>query len=280
MLPLSHPRPCDVAQAVAALRKGAVVGLPTDTVYGLGVDPFSREAVAALFALKGRPAVKPIPSSPPRWSTPPASGSSTGAALAAVRAHWPGALTVVVPPGGRPARLGGRPERATRWASASPTTRRPWRCWRPPGPLAVTSANRSGEAPAADEAAARAMFGTRVAAYLPGSGSNAAPSTVVDFTGATPRVLRSGPGALGGGVSPAAAGERISTRRKWAAIGVATALLAGSFWLVLLAFDMWLGDFTVGGDRGRGRGADHPGGGDHPRRRLTPSWARPSSPWP
>jgi hypothetical protein len=46
-------------------------------------------------------------------------------------------------------------------------------------------------------------------------------------------------------VSPAASGERISTRRKWAAIGAATALLAGSFWLVLLAFDMWLGDLTV-----------------------------------
>jgi tRNA A37 threonylcarbamoyladenosine synthetase subunit TsaC/SUA5/YrdC len=61
------------------------------------------------------------------------------------------------------------------------------------GPLAVTSANRSGEAPAADDAGARAMFGTRVAAYLPGSGSNLAPSTVVDFTGVVPRVLRAGP---------------------------------------------------------------------------------------
>ncbi len=46
-------------------------------------------------------------------------------------------------------------------------------------------------------------------------------------------------------MSDSAAGERISTRRKWAAIGVATALLAGAFWLVLLAFDMWLGDLTI-----------------------------------
>jgi hypothetical protein len=46
-------------------------------------------------------------------------------------------------------------------------------------------------------------------------------------------------------VSLPASGERISTGRKWAAIGAATALLAGSFWLVLLAFDMWLGDLTV-----------------------------------
>lgn len=46
-------------------------------------------------------------------------------------------------------------------------------------------------------------------------------------------------------MSDSPAGERITTRRKWAAIGVATLLLAGAFWLVLLAFDMWLGDLTI-----------------------------------
>lgn len=45
-------------------------------------------------------------------------------------------------------------------------------------------------------------------------------------------------------MSESPAGERTSTRRKWTAIGVATALLAGAFWLVLLAFDLWLGDLT------------------------------------
>jgi hypothetical protein len=46
-------------------------------------------------------------------------------------------------------------------------------------------------------------------------------------------------------MSPAEAAERISARRKWAAIGVATALLTASFWVVLLAFRIWLGDVTV-----------------------------------
>jgi len=46
-------------------------------------------------------------------------------------------------------------------------------------------------------------------------------------------------------VSDSPVDERTSTRRKWAAIGVATVLLAGAFWLVLLAFDLWLGDLTV-----------------------------------
>ena len=113
------------------------------------------------------------------------------------------------------------------------------------GPLAVTSANRSGEAPAADAAAARAMFGTRVAAYLPGVGVETGPlhGGRLHRPGPPGAALR--PRGLGGAVSPAEAAERISTRRKWAAIGVATALLTASFWVVLLAFRIWLGDVTV-----------------------------------
>jgi len=192
MLPLSGPRPCDLAQAVAALQRGAVVGLPTDTVYGLAADPFSREAVAALFALKGRPAVKPIPLLAASVEHAARVGNIVGAALEAARAHWPGALTLVVPraPGlphwvGDPVRdsVGIRvPDHPTALVLLEAS-----------GPLAVTSANRSGEAPAADDVVARATFGTRVAAYLPGSGADSAPSTVIDFTGPVPRVLREGP---------------------------------------------------------------------------------------
>jgi len=192
VLSLSGPRPCDLAEAVAALQKGAVVGLPTDTVYGLGADPFSEKGVALLFALKDRPAVKPVPILAASVEHAARIAVLEGAALAAARAHWPGALTLVVPrvPGlpdwvGDPARnsVGVRvPDHPATLALLAAS-----------GPLAVTSANRSGEAPAADAAAARAMFGTRVAAYLPGSASNRAPSTVVDFTGPAPRVLRSGP---------------------------------------------------------------------------------------
>jgi len=192
VLPLSGPRPCDLAQAVAALQKGAVVGLPTDTVYGLGADPFSEKGVALLFALKDRPAVKPVPILAASVEHAARIAVIEGAALAAARAHWPGALTLVVP------RVPGLPDWVGDAARNSVGIRVPdhpgtLALLAASGPLAVTSANRSGEAPAADAAAARAMFGTRVAAYLPGSGSNRAPSTVVDFTGPAPRVLRSGP---------------------------------------------------------------------------------------
>ena len=97
MLPLTGPRPCDLAQVVAALHKGAVVGLPTDTVYGLAADPFSKEAMGALFALKGRAVVKPVALLAASVEHAARIGIIAGAALEAARAHWPGPLTIVVP---------------------------------------------------------------------------------------------------------------------------------------------------------------------------------------
>ncbi|MBN2113200.1 MAG: threonylcarbamoyl-AMP synthase [Acidimicrobiia bacterium] len=192
MLPLSGPRPCDLAEVVSALRKGAVVGLPTDTVYGLAADPFSEKAMQLLFALKDRPAVKPIPILAASVEHAARLGRIEGVALEAARAHWPGALTVIVP------RAAGLPDWVGDASRDSVGLRVPDHpaaraLLAASGPLAVTSANRSGEAPATDDAGARSMFGNRVAAYLPGSGANLAPSTVVDFSGGSPRVLRTGP---------------------------------------------------------------------------------------
>ena len=51
----------DLAAVVEALGRGELVGLPTDTVYGVGCDAFDQQAVRSLFGLKDRPAVKPIP---------------------------------------------------------------------------------------------------------------------------------------------------------------------------------------------------------------------------
>lgn len=194
---VTGPEPADLAEVVAAVGRGEVVGLPTDTVYGLAADPFCFEAVERLFAVKRRPAVKPIPVLAASRGQAERVGVLAGAALDAVEAHWPGALTVVVRrvPGlpdwlGDPSRdsIGLRvPDHSTALALLAEA-----------GPLAVTSANRSGHAPAADDAAARAIFGGEVAAYLPGSGGGGAPSTVVDFTGRTPRVLRVGPVAWEG----------------------------------------------------------------------------------
>lgn len=192
MQPVNGCAPEDLAAAAAALHRGAVVGLPTDTVYGLAADPFSREAVALLFTLKGRPAIKPIPILAASLEQAGRMVILEGGGRQAAARHWPGALTLVVrrAPGlpdwiGDPRRdsVGIRvPDHPVALALLAEA-----------GPLAVTSANRAGGRPAADEAAARAIFGDEVAFYLPGSGAGGDPSTVVDFSGRAPRVLRAGP---------------------------------------------------------------------------------------
>lgn len=181
-----------VGAAAAALRRGAVVGLPTDTVYGLAADPFSREGVALLFSLKGRPAIKPIPILAASVEQAAGVGIVEGPARAAAARHWPGALTAVVPRApGLPDWIGdpGRDSVGIR-VPAHPTA---LALLAEAGPLAVTSANLTGRPPALDETGARAIFADGVAVYLPGRGGGGDPSTVVDFTGRAPRVLRAGP---------------------------------------------------------------------------------------
>jgi tRNA threonylcarbamoyl adenosine modification protein (Sua5/YciO/YrdC/YwlC family) len=178
--------------AVAELRVGGVVGVPTDTVYGIAADPFLRDAVARLFEVKRRPGIKPIPilaSGPEQAAT---IGVLDDRTRRACRRHWPGGLTVIVnrvP--GLPEWIGD-PDRDTVGVRVPdhPVALELLAAY---GPLAVTSANRSGEPPAPDHVSARASLGDDVTVYLPGRGANAGASTVVDLTGPEPRVLREGP---------------------------------------------------------------------------------------
>ena len=90
--------PSEIAAAVTALRSGGVIGLPTETVYGLAGDASNRDAVARIFALKGRPATHPVivhiadVGQVSQWARefPPA-------ARALARRFWPGPLTLVLP---------------------------------------------------------------------------------------------------------------------------------------------------------------------------------------
>jgi L-threonylcarbamoyladenylate synthase len=192
MLPLSGPRPCDLAAVATAVRQGGVIGIPTDTVYGLAADPMSEKGMTLLFTLKGRPLVKPIAVLAASLEQAQRVGVIEGKALEAAQQYWPGALTVVVPraPGlphwvGDSARdtVGVRvPDHPTALTVLAAT-----------GPLAVTSANRADEAPAIDDAGAKVLFPTKVTGFIPGTGAGTAPSTVVDFTGPAPKVLRTGP---------------------------------------------------------------------------------------
>lgn len=180
-----------LAAALTALAEGQVVGVPTDTVYGLAVDPWNEEAMDRLFELKGRPAEKPIGL---LGASVEAMAEITDLGLGAELAarHWPGALSLVVVPRVVLADwVGHRTLRTVMVRVPDHPLLRD--LLEDSGPLAVTSANPAAAPEAHDDVEARAMFGDRVAVYLHGRSPGGVASTIVDATGDRLRLLRSGP---------------------------------------------------------------------------------------
>lgn len=130
----------DLAEAVRLLRAGALVGVPTETVYGLAADATNPSAVAAIFAAKGRPANHPLIVHGP--DDPDAFGVADARARALADAFWPGPLTLVLPkrPHVPDAVTGGHPTVAVR-SPAHPLAR----ALAAAVPFAAPSANRFGE---------------------------------------------------------------------------------------------------------------------------------------
>jgi L-threonylcarbamoyladenylate synthase len=183
----------DLAAAVAWLREGSVVAFPTDTLYGLAVDPFSDAAVRVLFDLKGRPARAAIPllaDSIEQVEAVCGPMGSTGARLAA--AWWPGPLSLILD---APARVsvaihGGRRSVAIR-VPAHPVARALARAFG--SVVTATSANLTGETPAASvDALAPLADDRRVFVIDAGPATGGAPSTIVDARGSTPELVRAG----------------------------------------------------------------------------------------
>ena len=178
--------------ALAVIRRGGIVGFPTDTVFGVGVDPYSETAVDALYRLKNRPALKPMALLVASVEQAIALAEFNVDAFDLVKQWWPGGLTIVLP----------RLEVCPRWLGDRRRNTIGLRCPDHPvaleflsrsGPLVVTSANHTGEPAATDEVGARAVFGDTVCLYLEGSSPGGCGSTVVDLTEPTRRILRSGP---------------------------------------------------------------------------------------
>jgi L-threonylcarbamoyladenylate synthase len=91
------PTPANIAEAARRLRAGGLVAFPTETVYGLGADATREAAVAALFAVKGRPATNPLIVHVASLEAAAAIGRLKGRARRLAEAFWPGALTLVLP---------------------------------------------------------------------------------------------------------------------------------------------------------------------------------------
>lgn len=181
-----------IAAAVAAIHAGDVVGLPTDTVYGLGVDPIDDAAVAKLYELKGRPSHKPVGllASSVEQASEVVELDDRASELA--ETHWPGPLTLVVRPSVVMADWVGDRQLLT-VGMRVPDHPVAKELLTRTGPLAVTSANASGGPETMTDDEARAVFGDRVAVYLRGAAHGGMASTVVDCTGAEPTLIRRGP---------------------------------------------------------------------------------------
>jgi len=182
-----------VSAAAAALKSGRLVVMPTDTVYGLAADAFDSDAVAALLAAKGRGRDMPVGVLVGSWHTIEGLVYYVpDAARELIRAFWPGALSLVV-----------QQAPSLQWdlgdARGTVMLRMPLQpvaleLLRETGPLAVSSANISGQPPATTAQLAQAQLGALVDVYLDGGPSQEqAASTIVDLTGSAPRILREGP---------------------------------------------------------------------------------------
>ncbi|HKR51409.1 MAG TPA: L-threonylcarbamoyladenylate synthase [Pseudonocardiaceae bacterium] len=185
-------RAAGLAAAAAAVRAGQLVVLPTDTVYGLGCDAFSAIAVQGLLDAKERGRDMPVPVLVGSWST--VDGLVLGVPAQArklIEAFWPGGLSLVLPHASSLSwDLGDTRGTVMLRMPLHPVA---LELLRDVGPMAVSSANRSGLPPSTTVEQAREQLAERVPVYLDGgpSGEPLA-STIIDLTGDDPVVLREG----------------------------------------------------------------------------------------
>lgn len=181
-----------VEAAVGALQRGELVVMPTDTVYGIAADAFSPGAVGQLLETKGRGRDMPVPVLVGAWTTLDGLADDvTPRTRELVQAFWPGGLTLVVR--AAPSLSWDLGETRGTVAVRMPLHPVALAVLARTGPLAVSSANRSGLPAAPDAAEAARQLGTAVSVYLDGGVvEGGVSSTIVDLTGEHPRLLRAG----------------------------------------------------------------------------------------
>lgn len=181
-----------IPKAARGVREGQIVVLPTDTVYGIGADAFTPSAVRALLAAKGRGPEMP----------PPVLVGSIAAldglaidvpdyARALIERYWPGALTLVLM--AQPSLRWDLGETHGTVAVRMPDDEVALALLHEVGPMAVSSANRTGHPSSRTVLDAASQLGASVEFYLDGGPSpGGLASTIVDCTGPTPTILRTG----------------------------------------------------------------------------------------
>lgn len=181
-----------ITAAVSAVKGGRLVVLPTDTVYGIGCDAFDNEAVNALLRAKHRGPDMPVPVLVGSWSTVQGlvrDYSFTMRRL--VEAFWPGGLSIVVHQApSLPWNLGDTRGTVMLRMPMHPVA---IDLLNQTGPMAVSSANISGQPPATNVEMAENQLGDDVAVYMDGGEATIGEaSTIVDLSSGKPRILREG----------------------------------------------------------------------------------------
>lgn len=183
----------ELEKAVQTLRSGGVVAHPTETVFGLGADPFNPQALNLILELKGRDATKGfILLVQSRADLQAVVGSPPPQAEYLMDRFWPGPLTLILPAHPTLPNLvtGGRATVAVRHSS-SPHVAALLKGWGKP--MVSTSANVSGQPPLRDSTAVRKIFAPQVVFTLSGCcPPEVPPTTIVTFDDHFPKILRQG----------------------------------------------------------------------------------------
>jgi L-threonylcarbamoyladenylate synthase len=188
----SRTRTAGIDAAVAAARAGELIVLPTDTVYGIAADAFIPASVTTMLAAKGRGRNMPPPVLIGTARAAAALADDLGAfGQALIDEFWPGALTLVF-----------RASPTLAWdlgdTKGTVALRMPLHpvaleVLRQSGPLATSSANRTGQPAATTADEAESQLGEAVSVYLDGGPcTDNIPSTILDLTGTVPTLLRAG----------------------------------------------------------------------------------------
>jgi len=180
-------------EAADVIRVGGIAAIPTDTLYGLAADPCQDAAVARIFAVKDRSAERALPLiAADAAQIEECVGPIPRLALRLVERFWPGPLTLLLP---APPRLaagvsGGTGTVGVRVPAHAAARRLCAACGTP---LTATSANRSGEPPSADPDVVARTLGDRIDVLVDaGPTTGGPPSTIVDVSGTSPRLVRAG----------------------------------------------------------------------------------------
>ncbi len=185
-----------LAHAQKAIAAKQVIVMPTDTVYGIAADAFSPQAVATLLAAKGRGRSMPPPVLIPRIGT--MEGLATDIpddARKLAEKYWPGPLTIIFH--AQPSLTWDLGDTVGTVALRVPDEQLALDLLTLTGPLAVSSANRTGQPAAQTAQEAREQLAESVEVYLeagfrPLEGTEGVPSTIVDATGLRLRIVREG----------------------------------------------------------------------------------------